>query len=392
MNATISIVKCKSYDPAIVLESTREAVNLLGGITAYIKPASKVLIKPNLLIAIEPRFSVTTHPEVVRAVVKILKEINCKIFLGDGPSMSDKRADMIDKVYEQTGMRRIAEEENIELVRFNKKRWRGKFPLTTWLDECEYFISIPKFKTHQLMVLTAAIKNLFGLVSYTFKKEIHRQNFMIDDFARAIVDIYEEVRPTLTIIDGVIAMEGDGPATSGILRNTGLLFAGSDCVALDSILAFIMGLTPYDIATNREAVRRGLGVADINSIQIRGESLKECVNTPFLLPKTSIITKIPTSIIEIARRFIRFYPAIDYKRCTQCNACMKACPQKIITRKGRYITVDYPRCIACFCCQEVCPASAIKIEKSFLAKIYGFVTSTFQGIRMKRYNGMHLLF
>jgi len=160
MISKVSIIKCKTYDPSLVFEAAKKAIVVIGGICNFIKPQSKVLVKPNLLLAKEPEFGVTTHPEVVRAVVKILKEINCKIYLGDGPFVWGSQAKNVNEVYERTGMKKISQEEDIDLVKFDKRRWRGKFPLTTWLDDCDYLVSIPKFKTHDLTILTAAIKNM----------------------------------------------------------------------------------------------------------------------------------------------------------------------------------------------------------------------------------------
>jgi uncharacterized protein (DUF362 family)/ferredoxin len=371
MNACVSIVKCKDYDRSLVLDATRKAIDLIGGISSFIQPGTKVLVKPNLLMAKEPEFGITTHPEVVRALIKILKEINCKIYLGDGPSVWGTQAEGVDEVYEKSGMRRVSEEEDIELVKFDKGRWRDKFPLTTWLDNCDYLVSVPKFKTHDTTILTGAIKNLFGLVTGIYKTELHKKYFAHEDFAKILVDIYVEARPALTIIDGIVAMEGDGPGTGGELRKTGVVLAGSDCVALDSVLALIMGLKPSDILTTKEAATRDLGVADINAISIFGEKLEDVIEEPFKLPSASLKTKIPRPIIELAKKLIRFYPKVDYNNCTLCGACVEICPNKIISMKSDRIVIDYSGCIPCFCCQEVCPNSAIKVKKSVLAKMIG---------------------
>ena len=372
MNSKVSIVKCKNYDSSLVFEAIKKSIDLLGGISVFIKPKSKVLVKPNLLMAKPPESAITTHPEVVRAVVKILKSIDCKIYLGDGPSVWYRQVENVDEVYEQTGMKMLSKEEDIELVKFDKRRWRGKFPLSAWLDSCDCLVSIPKFKTHDLMILTGAIKNLFGLVSDVYKTELHKRYYAGNDFAGILVDIYEEARPALTIVDGIVAMEADGPGTSGKLRNPGLIFAGSDCVALDSILALIMGLSPLDILTNKEAAKRGLGIADINSIDIFGEKLEDFIEEPFQLPTTSITKKIPRPVIEIAKKFIRFYPKVAYNNCNLCKACIDICPNKAIsTINNERIIFDYSRCISCFCCQEVCPNSAIKVKKSIFAKMIG---------------------
>jgi ferredoxin len=240
------------------------------------------------------------------------------------------------------------------------------------LDNCEYLVNLPKFKTHDLTLLTGAIKNLFGLVSGTYKTELHKKFFEKDDFANILVDIFQEAKPALTIVDGIVAMEGDGPATSGKLRNLNLLFAGADCVALDSILALIMGVDPLSVTTTKEAVSRGLGEADMNSISILGESLSDVGGKPFLLPTTSTIRKsIPKPVIKFAKKFIRYLPFVVHANCIRCSACVQACPSKIISLKDNHIHFDYSKCIFCFCCQEACPASAIKVKKSLLAKMIG---------------------
>jgi len=374
MSSNVSIVNCKSYDSAFVYAAVHQAVALLGGMENFIKPASKVLVKPNLLMTIEPEKAVTTHPEVVRAVIKLLKEINCQVIVGDSPSVWGSQIQNLAELYIRTGMKKICAEEQVELVSFEKRRWRGKFPLTTRLDECDYWVSVPKFKTHNLTILTGAIKNLFGLVSGTFKTELHKNYFEDAAFARMLVDILEVARPALTVVDGIVAMEGEGPGTSGKLRQTNLLLASADSVALDSVLAIIMGLGPLDILTTKEAVNRGLGVADINSINILGEPIEKTIGRPFLLPTSavsSIRKKIPQQIVNIAKNLLKFYPCVEKDKCIRCAACIKACPMKVISMKKSGISFDYSRCIACFCCMEVCPAAAIKIKKSLVAKLLG---------------------
>lgn len=372
MNPTISIVKCAGYDPALVRERVRRAVDLLGGISAFIKPASKVLVKPNLLMAKDPEFGITTHPEVVRAVIRLLKEINCRIYVGDSPSVWGRYIENVDQVYERTGMTKVCAEEGVELVKFDKRRMRDKFPLTTWLDECDHLVNLPRFKTHELTLLSGGIKNLFGLVSGTFKTELHKNYFNIEDFCDILVDVYQEARPALTIIDGITAMEGDGPATAGKLRQANILLAGVDCVALDSILAMIMGVRPYDVLTTKEAAHRGLGMPDARYIDIKGETLQDCIGEPFILPTTSIVRRgLPVAVIKAARKLIKYYPYPVNKNCTRCNACVQACPAQCISLADKGIVFDYSKCIACFCCQEACPAQAIKVKKSLLAKLIG---------------------
>ncbi len=372
MNSRVSLVKCKSYEPNLVQGAIRKAIDLIGGITGFIKPESGVLVKPNLLMAKEPEFGITTHPEVVRAVIKILKEINCKIFVGDSSDVWGNQIEDADEVYLRSGIKKISEEEGVELVKFDKRRWHRKIPLTTWLDDCDYLVNLPKFKTHNYTILTGAIKNLFGLVPGTYKTELHKNNFNLNDFSKMLVDIYETARPTLTIVDGIVAMEGDGPGTGGKLRQMNLLLASCDGVAVDCLMAQIMGIQPYDILSTREAAKRGLGAANINSISVLGEKLEDVTGEPFLLPSTStLIKRVPKPILELAKRLIKYYPYIERDNCISCAACIQACPNKIISMKNDRIVFDYSKCIACFCCQEVCPTSAIKVKKSIFAKLIG---------------------
>ena len=371
MSAKISIVKCNGYEPSAVEQAVRKTVDLLGGITCFVKPGSRVLIKPNLLMSKGPEYAITTHPEVVRAVVHILKEINCRVIIGDGPSVWDQYIENVDEVYEFTGIKRISQDEGIELVNFDKRRMRDKFPLTSWLDECDYLINLPKFKTHGFTLITGGIKNLFGLVSGTYKTELHKNYFKPSEFVKILVDIYQEAKPALTIIDGILAMEGEGPGTSGKPRQLNLLLAGSDCVALDTLMAKIMGIRHQEVLSTKEAALRGLGEGNLEKIKIEGEDIDKLNIRPFILPQTSRLDKLPDVFKFIAQRLIRYRPYSICAKCTRCGHCVKICPGKCIKLTKKSIAFNYRKCIACFCCQESCPAAAIGVKKSLLAKLIG---------------------
>jgi len=370
MSSKISLVKCTDYDPVKVQDALERSFLLLGGIAHFIKPGSKVLVKPNLLMAKEPEAGITTHPEVVRAMIKQLKKINCRIFVGDSPSVWGKYIENVDSVYEITGIKAVCHEEGVSLVKFDKRRMRDRFPLTTWLDQCDCLVNLAKFKTHGLTVLSAAIKNNFGLVCGTFKTELHKNYFEPERFAGVLVDIFKEAKPVLTVVDGILAMEGDGPATSGKLRKANLLIAGSDCVAIDTVLSQIMSIPPDDVLTTKIAAERGLG--ESQEIELLGDKLEEFKSRPFLIPvSAALVGKIRTPIGVLARKLIKYYPCVERDNCIACAACVRACPNKIIKLKNKRISFDYSKCIACFCCQEVCPNAAIKVKKSLLAKLIG---------------------
>jgi len=224
---------------------------------------------------------------------------------------------------------------------------------------------------HDFMLMTAAVKNLFGMVGATYKTQLHKKYFSPEEFAKMLVNLYAEVKPALTIVDSIVAMEGDGPGSGGQPRQVGFILAGSDCVALDSVLALIMGLKPKDILTTKEAAARGLGESELNSISILGETLEDIIKEPFKLPTTSLTKKLPRSVIALARKLIKYYPCVERDNCVSCAACLLACPNKAITMKKDKPVFDYAKCIACFCCQEACPNAAIKIKRSLLAKMAG---------------------
>ncbi|RJP28164.1 MAG: DUF362 domain-containing protein [Candidatus Omnitrophota bacterium] len=372
MNSKVSVVKCNDYSLDAVYNSVKEAVGILGGLDKFIRPKSRVLVKPNLLMAVPPETAVVTHPSVARAAIRLLKELDCRVVVGDGPSVWGGNIENIEDVYRISGIEHACREEAVELIDLKKRRWRKKFPLAAVLDECDHVVNLPKVKTHNFTVMSCAIKNLFGLVSGTYKTELHKIYFEQDDFADMLVDIYEEVKPCLSIADGILAMEGDGPGTSGKPKALNLLLASSNAAALDSVVSLIMGMNPQDVPTIRKAASRGLGPADMDNIEILGQDIDSIKDKSFLLPQASFVKgKIPKSVLRLAKSLIKYYPCVERDNCISCAACIRACPNKCISFKREIISFDYKNCISCFCCQEVCPKSAIKTKKSILAKLIG---------------------
>ncbi len=382
MKSQVSIVKCATYQQEALYLKVKEAVDLIGGITAFIRPNSKVLVKPNLLIPVSPDNNITTHPEFVRAAIRLLKEINCRVYIGDGPSVFGGHSQETSGVYEATGMKEVAEQTGVELVAFDKSFFPERknpssavFPLTTQVKECDFIINLPKLKTHELMVLTAAVKNLFGLIPGTFKMELHKNFFEPEKFADMLLDIYLAASPALTIIDAISGIEGNGPATSGVKRDFGLILAGKDAVSMDCVLADLIKVDPEIIFTNKQARIRNIGNTDLRNIEIKGEEITGCRIDNFKLPEASmaqlIKNKLPKPVLNILKSLLYLRPRIDSDICRLCESCIKNCPQKTIFKKKGKIVIDYSNCISCFCCREVCPDAAVKMEKGLLTKILG---------------------
>ena len=210
----VSIVKTLNYDMAEVERGVRAAVDLAGGMAAFVKPGQLVLVKPNMLESGHRDFLVTTHPEVVRAVLRLVKEAGGTPWVGDSPAFESTQ-----KVAEKTGIMAVCREEGARLISFDEtcrvsyaagKMAQG-FSLARACVEADVVISVAKMKTHSLTGITGAVKNLFGAVVGAEKAQYHLRMQKHADFAAWLVDLAECLRPALSIIDGVRAMEGQGP-------------------------------------------------------------------------------------------------------------------------------------------------------------------------------------
>lgn len=367
----VSLIKCAGYDAADVQAAVKQAVFLLGGIERFVRPGEKVLLKPNLLTDAPPEKGVDTHPEIVRAVIRLLRPVTRHIVCGDSPSVWGEKKD-INRVYEVSGIKKVCEEEGVELVYFTKSRIVKGYPLTPWAFSCDRLINIPKFKTHGYTILTACLKNLFGLVVGMHKMKLHFDHPGVLDLSRVIVDIYEARRPDLNIIDAVVAMEGDGPGSAGTLKNMRLIAAGSDGVCLDMVLAHLMNLDDLDIPTNREAVSRGLGPGCLADIDVLGGRLSDFEVESFKLPKASVLARLPQMPRVLGRLLLAFLslkPYVVASACKLCGTCQKSCPAGAIRLDRRGVHVNRSKCILCLCCQEICPHGAIDVRKNFLLRL-----------------------
>lgn len=363
----VSIVRCASYKQPEVEGAVKIAVEQLGGIEKFIKPNSRVLIKPNLLSARAPEEGVDTHPEVVRAVARLVKTITPHILLGDSPGGWGIKD--IDRVYEKSGMKKICLQENIKLVKFDKAVMLDGFPIASVVKEVDAIVSVPKLKSHATTVLTGAVKNMFGAVVGLHKAQCHLKAPMPDKFAPVLAHVYSLVKPVLSVMDGIVGMDGEGPA-AGRLRDFGIILASGDGVSLDAVFAQLAGLDPRRVLTTHEAHKRGCGIADPNRIEIVGEKLEDVKIAHFKLPKTSILFNLPRPIINAGVAALKLCPHIQKKQCKRCGLCFKICLKNAIKKidTGEYV-VNTKECIRCFCCYEVCPYKAITLKKSLLAKV-----------------------
>jgi uncharacterized protein (DUF362 family)/Pyruvate/2-oxoacid:ferredoxin oxidoreductase delta subunit len=373
MPAAVSIVKCEDYDRGKVHAAVKRAVDLIGGIGAFVKSGDRVLLKPNLLKANRPEASVTTHPEVVRAVIRMVREVGGEALVADSPGMGDLR-----KVCEKTGILDVVSEEGAALAEAEeavpvKNRGRfQRFEIARWAHNADVIINLPKLKTHGMTMLTGAVKNLFGCVPGKRKVQWHFSTGVNHAlFMRMLVELSALLKPRLTIMDSVVGMEGNGPG-SGDPRRIGVVIAGADPVAVDAVSGKLLGLAPERLPILRAAAVAGIGETQLDLIKVLGEPLSDVVVRHFRLPPQAHLEwRLP----EWARRSLKnaftTKPLIDHTACIQCGICQGHCPQGAIETKGNVLDIRYRNCIRCFCCQEFCPQGAITVGKGWGLKITG---------------------
>lgn len=367
MKSKVSIVKCDGYEPGRVKEAVGKSLNLIGGFSSFFKRPCRVLIKPNLLSARLPEDAVNTHPEFVRAIVKLVRETGGDPAIGDSPG-SFFTIKAIDDVYNISGMKKIADEEGVELVRFNKIEHINGYPIAKAVKEYDFIINVPKMKTHTLAMLTGAVKNTFGFVVGLSKVQCHKMAPHINEFSKILADIYAITRPHLSIMDGIVGMDGDGPAV-GRIRKFGLILASSDAVSLDAVFSRIAGLEHSRNFVLKELAERGIGKGLLEEIEILGEDLSSAAIKDFRLPKTEFIYRFPSGIARHIAKVFYFKPVIDETVCKKCNICEKSCPVGAIIINKDMSRIDGSKCVKCFCCHEVCPHNAIYIKKNIFAKM-----------------------
>lgn len=366
MKTKVSIVKCNTYNPEEVQAAVIKSFDLLGGFSSFIKSGERVLVKPNMLSGRPPEDGVNTHVEVTRAVVRLVKQEGAFPVIGDTPGGSVSAG----AVYESSGFLSMAREEGIECAEVKDIKILRGLPIASYFLECDKIISLPKMKTHSLMSITGGIKNMFGAISGLSKSECHKKFPRPERFVDVLMDVFEIVKPHLVLMDGIIAMDGDGPS-AGRLRQAGLLIASRDSVAIDSVFSSLIGVNPYAILSTKKAYEKGLGEIALENMEILGQGIEESFIEDFRLPGSKIIMSLPEGIINTLAGFVKFGPRINEKICRKCNICADTCPVSAITINQKESRIDYAKCIRCMCCHEVCPYKAVELRRNILARAFG---------------------
>jgi uncharacterized protein (DUF362 family) len=364
VRSTVSIVKCADYARELP-EALDKLLSHLGGITSFVKPGQSVVLKPNLLSDHTPDEAVTTHPELVRALIRTLKQRGVSPVVADSPANVVK----LERVWERTGFSSMCAEEDVPLLNleecgstaFNVDGF--SFSIAKPLLDADVIISVPKVKTHVLTVLTAAVKNMYGAVPGFQKTMLHKLHPTPSEFGALMAAIYEKIPPTLSIADAVYGMDGDGPS-AGRTIHMGFLAASSDAVALDMTLCRILKIKP-DAVPYLAPYLKG---EEQRIINVAGENPDTVMPGSFRAPSTLRMRLIPRPLVRLLAPLVWIRPSISDK-CVVCGRCVKACPvQALSITNGQKPVLDSGRCIGCCCCHEICPERAVAMAQSpFLA-------------------------
>ncbi|NLW56672.1 MAG: DUF362 domain-containing protein [Firmicutes bacterium] len=365
----IALARCGSYERNEVEKAVHQCLAELGGLGRWIAPGQKVLVKPNILAAEPPEKGVDTHPEVVRAVLKALLESGARPIVGDSPGVGS-----LARAAEKAGIAAACRELGVPLAAFNEEvevrtapdgKILKSFPLAREVTEVDVVINLPRVKTHGLTRLTGAVKNLFGCVVGLHKGEMHFRLQRADVFQEMLIDLALTVKPALTLVDGVMAMEGAGPR-NGDLRFMGLILAGENPFAVDAAIARLVGLEPTEVPVLALAAKRGITGIKESEMELLGEKLEDLLIPDFNVPaaKNMINLRVPDWVVRLFRRFVSPYPVIR-EHCRRCLVCMQACPAKVISVAHGQMVIDDQHCIRCYCCQEFCPHDAIELKVPF---------------------------
>ena len=376
----VSVVSCNSYDPAECRRALRDVLAPLGGLD-FAAPGVTVGVKANLVSFMKPEAAATTHPELLTALTEMLVERGAKVIIGDSPGGLYTAA-YVNSVYRATGMYE-AEKAGAVLnddfsqaeAEYPEAKAAKTFTYTAWLDRCDVIIDFCKLKSHGMMGMSAAAKNMFGVIPGLMKPEYHYKYPDHVKFSGMLVDLDTYFAPILSIVDGVVGMEGNGP-TAGTPKPMGVLLASESPHEVDLACARIIGLTKEDVPTLQEAYGRGLIPADVSGLEIAGDL------DAFLVPDFErIVTKndllfrkkLPGKAGELLAAFLHKCLCSEPKpvkaECVGCGKCAGLCPAKAITMKNKLPVIDRKKCIHCFCCQEFCPKGAMKVARPFAVRV-----------------------
>ena len=366
----VIIKDCNDYRLECVKSRIAEGIELLGGWEQYVSPGMKVLLKVNLIGPKPSDTASVTHSEFVRALTQILRERGCTVWIGDSSGGAIAGIAPTAQSLEVSGLEQVAKEEGAMIKNFDREgviqvNPSGGYNDTMYLAkpmfEADFVINLPKLKTHSAGIYTGAVKNLFGCIPGLKKAEYHRLAPDPKTLGMVIADIHQAVNVGLHIMDGIIAMQGEGP-TAGEVYPAGKILISTDPLALDTVAAAMLGMEIEDIPILISARDRKLGESALQDIEIAGDYHAAPRLQAFKYPKRFRSSRQPNyAFLVKVIDFLKARPKINLRLCRQCNMCVESCPVGAINQQTKKI--NYSTCIECMCCHELCLHKAVELKK-----------------------------
>ena len=374
----VNLLSHDNYDRGLILDRVRELLHPLGGMERFVRPGSRVVLKPNLVFGRASDKAINTHPEIFRAAAVLAREAGAGwIGMGDSPGYGTARA-----AAKSCGLAAVAEEEGVELIEFTPQedvdqgRAFMRLELARELLEADVIVNLPKMKTHGQMLMTLAVKNMFGAVPGARKLQWHyragRDRML---FARAINEIARRVKPQVSILDAVVGMDGMGP-TAGRARKVGFLAASDDPWALDAAVMDVLGLDRDILFTLADAREHGPG--EWLDCELRGDAPAALRPDDWQIPALrtlqmhgGFVEKRLPGVAKWLRRRMAPRP-VPKDACIACGHCVEICPVKAMRLDNGRLRIDDGACIRCFCCHELCQHDGMDMAGGgVLAKLLG---------------------
>jgi len=349
--------RCDDYESC--KEVIEDAIEALGGVDNFVKDKEKILINPNLLKGASPEKAVVTHPNFIISVIKVFEEKDIEIIVGDSPAGRMKEKNL-EKHYEKSGWKKIEEVTsarlNYDVDRTKKTLKDGKtkknFEILKIVDEVDGIINLPKLKTHSLTVFTGAVKNQYGLVPGLTKAAYHGQFKKLNQFGKMLLDVNDLVKTRLSIMDGIVGMEGNGPS-GGEPVDLNCIIASEDPIAVDYTACKVSGIPPQKVPTLMEAEVDFEEIAQLNRSP---NSFERDIEYP---SGGAAPLRIPDVISGVFANFYLDRPKLDRERCIKCWRCHEMCPENAIKKKDYGPKISWWKCIRCYSCSEGCPEEAL---------------------------------
>ncbi len=382
MDNKVYIVQCKDYEE--VADKLTDLINLMGGMERFARPGEKIVLKVNLLREARPEEAVCTHPALVAAIASLAQEQGAGSIIADSPGGGYRyTAKTLDKIYRTSGMHQAAEQAGIEVnldttsrpVSYPDGILTKHFDIITPVYEADAVFNLSKMKTHLFTMMTGAVKNIFGVIPGLSKPGYHAKLHDPKRFAGMLLDLARYISPRLSIMDAVVAMEGNGPGT-GDPRKVGLLIASESPLALDVVAGEIMGIDRKQNSIIMEAEQRDLQPNRLEDIEVIGADLAEVkvpdFKPPQVAPGNFGLDPMPWHQQILQPFFKNAYtvrPGVIWERCIACSTCIEGCPMEAVSFVKEKAFIDDDKCIRCYCCHELCPEEAIGLHGSWLYQL-----------------------